>query len=226
MPRQWTPHALLPGQTVRAKTLNALARGLQQSVDEINGDQIPPASVPVGGLVPLDGTRGTVSAFRSALNEWRSWAMYDDNQKIIYPPGQGSDWTDLIIGVSTRPGLTFDPGPAGGVFGELILDSELRPTTRPGATVLPRGTNTIFPNGSTPWREFGVFVDGRLVATTHRLYQGRETVTVSWFTPSAGGAARVEIKVRANLGFLQGTSLNIRPLVVNGLQLWACRPLA
>lgn len=226
MPKMWTPHALLPGQTVRAKTLNALARGLEQAVDQINGDQIPPASVPVGGLTSLDGTRATESVFKSALNEWRSWATYDDNQKITYPPEVGSDWADLIIGLSIKPGFTFDPGPAGGVFGELIIDSELRPTTRPGGTIPPRGTNTVFPDGSTPWREFGVFVDGRLVATTHRLYQGRETVTVSWFTPSAGGAARVDIKVRANLGFLEGSSLNLRPLVICGLQLWACRPKA
>jgi len=233
--RHYTPFPLKPGQTVRAKTLGAVARGIEQASGRIEGDQVPPGSVNMTGLQALSGTRGVNAVeLRSALNEYRSWANFDDEQFSVYPPdasgkGGGSNWSSIGLGSLglNRPRLGFDSGPSGGITGELIIDSELRPTTIPGSASGPRLTHTEFPNGSTPWREFGVFVQGRLVATTHRLYHGRETVTVPWFAPSAGGAASIEVRVRSNIGFLEdATGLNIRPLVINGIQLWAVRPLA
>lgn len=227
MPRQWVPHQLLNGQTVRARTLAALGRGLEQAADQITGDQLPPEVVPDGALRELRGTRGQQTAIDSEINQWRSFANYDDQQFVQYPPAASSDWSEFLVGVSARPSFQFPSGPSGGLFGELVIDSELRPATIQ-TTVPPRGTNTLFPDGATPWREFGVFVQGRFVATTGRLYQGRETVSIPWFTPSAGGSATVEVRVRSNLGFLDdgvGT-VNLRPLVVNGIQLWSCRPLA
>lgn len=229
MARQYTPYPLLPGQVVRAKTLGVVARGIEQAAGRIEGDQVPPGSVSASGLTSLSGSRtATQVSLRSALNEYQSWATYDDEQMAVYPPEAESNWSSLGFGSLglTRPNLSFASGPAGGITGELVVDSELRPSTNPSG-VGSRLTPTVFPDGSSPWREFGVFVQGRLVATSHRLYHGRETVTIPWFAPSAGGEALVEVRVRSNVGFLEDAgSLNLRPLVINGLQIWAMRPLA
>lgn len=225
--RQFTPWPLAPGQPTRADKLSRLKNGLDQARSTFNGEHLNPGEITADRLsrIRRTATLGKLTRVESTFNLWLSYHSYEQQQLVMYPtdPGLSPDWQPIQFNGFT-PELVFDDGASGGLHGELVVDLEMRDSIVVSAEMVDA---EAWEQGATPWAEVGVFVGGLLIASTGRLYGGRESVSVPFLSPVHGGTARVKAYVRANIGNLErAPNTNIRPLIIHGFQLWGRRPRA